>query len=84
MKKWGKLAAKTGMILFLLLIFCILIKKDRQEREDLAPEGEKIRTEDAVCLTKAFGRKAALTEKQRNELENWSLQIQGELSLIHI
>lgn len=82
MKKWGKLAAKTGMILLLLLIFCILIKKDRQERGDLAPEGEKIRTEDAVCLTKAFGRKAALTEKQRNELENWSLQIQGEDSFL--
>lgn len=76
MKKWGKLVAKAGMILLLLLIFCILIKKDRQERGELAPEGEKIRTEDAVCLMEAFGRKAALTEEQRKKLGDWILQIQ--------
>ena len=65
MKKWEKLAAKAGMILLLLLLFCILIKKDRQERGMLVPEGEKIQIKDAISLVMAFGRKASLSEEQR-------------------
>lgn len=87
MKKWGKLAAKAGMILLLLLLFCILIKKDRQERGMLVPEGEKIQIKDAISLVMAFGRKASLSEEQREKLENWSLQVseahgEGESSLL--
>lgn len=87
MKKWGKLAAKAGMILLLLLLFCILIKKDRQERGMLVPEGEKIQIKDAISLVMAFGRKASLSEEQREKLENWSLQVseahgEGENSLL--
>lgn len=87
MKKWEKLAAKAGMILLLLLLFCILIKKDRQERGMLVPEGEKIQIKDAISLVMAFGRKASLSEEQREKLENWSLQVceahgEGESSLL--
>ena len=76
MKKWGKLAAKIGLTFLLLLLFCLLVKKDRQDRGELAPEGEKIRTEDAVCLVRAFERKAALTEEQREALESWICEVQ--------
>lgn len=87
MKKRGKLAAKAGMILLLLLLFCILIKKDRQERGMLVPEGEKTQIKDAISLVMAFGRKASLSEEQREKLENWSLQVseahgEGESSLL--
>ena len=87
MKKWGKLAAKAGMILLLLLLFCILIKKDRQERGMLVPEGEKTQIKDAISLVMAFERKASLSEEQREKLENWRLQVseaygEGESSLL--
>ena len=68
MKKWGKLAAKAGMILLLLLLFCILIKKDRQERGMLVPEGEKIQIKDAISLVMALEERHLF---QKNREKNW-------------
>ena len=53
----------------------------------LVPEGEKIQIKDAISLVMAFGRKASLSEEQREKLENWSLQVseahgEGENSLL--
>lgn len=53
----------------------------------LVPEGEKIQIKDAISLVMAFGRKASLSEEQREKLENWSLQVseahgEGESSLL--